>query len=391
MAAGRVLILHNEVAADAGPADRDVLVQRDAVRRALTANGWDTDCLACGLNLQDTADRLKALQPDVVFNLVESLDGTDRLMSVVPLLLDALQVPYTGANTQAMLSASGKISTKQILRAHGLPTPDWWTTEAFVTDRPGNQWRKLPACGSSQSQTEGLVKNCCDGDFRGRPDDVGPEETTGFSGIGPGRPLTVIMKPVWEHASLNMDDNCVVAVQSPDEILRALRQSEQNFGRPYFAEAYIDGREFNLSLIQDDSGTMRVLPPAEIDFCGFPPDKPRIVGHRAKWQETSFEYEQTPRRFEFPLTDTGLLRELKQLTQQCRQAFDLTGYARVDFRIDADGCPWILEVNVNPCLSPDAGFAAALQTAGIDFDDAMHWLVQAAVCGHSATRVSTEV
>ena len=62
---------------------------------------------------------------------------------------------------------------------------------------------------------------------------------------------------------------------------------------------------------------------------------------------------------------------------------------RVDKAIAA--VPGVLEVNVNPCLSPDAGFAAALQTAGIDFDDAMHWLVQAAVCGHSATRVSTEV
>ena len=114
-----------------------------------------------------------------------------------------------------------------------------------------------------------------------------------------------------------------------------------------------------------------VLPPAEIDFSAFPPAKPRIVGHRAKWQADSFEYHHTPRRFDFPPSDHPLLEQLRHLAQQCWTLFGLRGWVRVDFRVDAAGRPWILEINANPCLTPDAGFAAALGQASIPFDDAI--------------------
>jgi D-alanine-D-alanine ligase len=67
------------------------------------------------------------------------------------------------------------------------------------------------------------------------------------------------------------------------------------------------------------------------------------------------------------------------MSRQCWRRFDLNGYARVDFRVDAELQPWILEVNVNPCLSPDAGFAAALERAGIDYASAIQRIVEAAI------------
>ncbi len=54
----------------------------------------------------------------------------------------------------------------------------------------------------------------------------------------------------------------------------------------------------------------------------------------------------------------------------------LRAWARVDFRVDQNGQPWILEVNANPCLSPDAGFRAALQQAGIAFDEAIACILE---------------
>jgi D-alanine-D-alanine ligase len=125
-------------------------------------------------------------------------------------------------------------------------------------------------------------------------------------------------------------------------------------------------------------GTPQVLPPAEIDFSAFPPDKPRIVGYRAKWQADSFEYQNTPRRFDFPSADGPLLEQLRSLSLRCWALFGLRGYTRVDFRVDRDGRPWILEINTNPCLSPDAGFAAALQQAGIPFETAIQRILDAA-------------
>jgi D-alanine-D-alanine ligase len=117
------------------------------------------------------------------------------------------------------------------------------------------------------------------------------------------------------------------------------------------------------------------LPPAEIEFINFATGKPRIVGHDAKWNESTMEYINTPRRFDFPLADRALLDELEALARRCWAAFDLHGYARVDFRVDNDGQPWILEVNANPCLSPDAGFAAALQQADLSFTDAVERII----------------
>jgi D-alanine-D-alanine ligase len=100
------------------------------------------------------------------------------------------------------------------------------------------------------------------------------------------------------------------------------------------------------------------------------------VGYAAKWDEAAAEYRQTPRTFRFPSSDRPLLDELQALARRCWSVFDLRGYARVDFRVDEDGQPWILEINVNPCLSPDAGFAAALAEQGLTIDDAVQRIIE---------------
>ena len=65
----------------------------------------------------------------------------------------------------------------------------------------------------------------------------------------------------------------------------------------------------------------------------------------------------------------------ERLALACWELFALDGYARVDFRVDASGMLFVLEINANPCLSPDAGFAAALEQAGIGYGDAIGWLI----------------
>ena len=99
----------------------------------------------------------------------------------------------------------------------------------------------------------------------------------------------------------------------------------------------------------------------------------------AKWVEDSFAYRHTLRRTAFTATDRPLLDRLDHIARLCWHHFRLTGYARVDFRIDQTGRPWVLEVNANPCLSPDAGFAAALAQATIPFAEAMSRIMTAAL------------
>ncbi len=327
----RIAVLYNQPAPGAGPDEEDVLAQVAAVSASLARLGHGVEAVPCSLDLARLEARLEASRPDLAFNLVEALAGRERLIHLVPALLDVLGQPYTGSATEAIFLTSNKVVAKERLAAAGLPTPELLAV-----------WRG------------GL-------DDRRRPEAAG----------GDGR---AIVKGMWDHGSVGIDeDRAVVAAAGPDLAHRLAELARRSRG-PCFAEAYVEGREFNLSLLAGPDGP-EVLPAAEIEFLGFPAGKPRIVGYRAKWQEDSFEYTHTPRRFAFPAADRALLERLAELARAAWRLFGLAGWARVDFRVDGEGRPTILEVNVNPCLSPDAGFAAALAEAGLTYDEAIGRIV----------------
>jgi D-alanine-D-alanine ligase len=101
-----------------------------------------------------------------------------------------------------------------------------------------------------------------------------------------------------------------------------------------------------------------------------------VVDYRSKWVEDSFEYHHTPRCFDFSKEDLLLLENLTRIALQCWRIFGLRGYARVDFRVDKSGLPWVLEVNTNPCLSPDGGFYAAVERSGQTFTRAVERIIK---------------
>lgn len=321
----RVLIVHHALSSQSSPDDRDVLRQAEFVRHVLQGLGHAVETLATDLNLQRFREELLRLSPDVVFHLVESLGGTDRLQYLSAGVLETLGVPYTGCSAQALFETNDKLLTKKRLRAAGLPTPDW-----IDPARPA-------------------------------PLDAAIGFESGY-----------LIKSAWEHASAGILEEVRPAATAElyRELLAALDQVSTQTRRPWFAEEFIDGREFNLSIL-GGKDRPEVLPPAEIDFSAFPAEKPRIVGYKAKWEEDSFEYRTTPRRFKFSDADGPLLRELERLAVACWDLFQLRGYARVDFRVDHTGRPFILEINANPCLSPDAGFMAAVAAAGYRPEDAL--------------------
>jgi D-alanine-D-alanine ligase len=175
-----------------------------------------------------------------------------------------------------------------------------------------------------------------------------------------------IIKSVWEHASIGIDESSIVKVKDPRRLFQEMERRSEKLGGEYFAERYIEGREFNLSLLVENHEP-EVLPPAEILFDQYPDGKARIVDYRAKWDTGSFEYHHTRRSFSSKKGEESLLQEMAEIAKQCWYLFGLRGYARVDFRVDQQNRPWVLEINANPCLSPDAGFAAAASQAGLNF------------------------
>lgn len=325
--------MHNPVSDAETPDNQDTLVQARAVTDALRQAGHEARSLAFE-NAAHARDAIAQAAPDVVFNLVESQAGGDLLDALAAELFESAGVAFTGSGSRAIRDTCFKVPAKRAMLPD-LPTPAW-------IERPA------PAHG---------------------PD----------AGGHPRFPATYIIKSSVEHASRGIDDTSVVHAPSADWLRAELERRAPSLGGAAIAEAYIDGREFNLSLMGDAAPGRgaRVLPPAEIVFDGYPSDKPHIVGYAAKWHEGSFEFSHTPRRFDFPASDAPLLAELRTLALACWEKFGLAGYARVDFRVDADG-PWVLEVNTNPCVSPDAGFAAAVARAGMTYAQAMDLIVREA-------------
>ncbi len=321
----KVAVLHSEVIAGGCKDEDDVLVQAGVVSGALSMLGYEPALMSFSGDIGAMADKLRVLAPAFVFNLVETVKGAGRLIYLAPAVLDLVGVSYTGAVTEAVFLTSNKIVAKQFLAGSGIRTPPWLSA--------GSLRRGSPV-------TDGAY----------------------------------IIKSVWEHASIGLDDQATVIASHPDELLLELQGRKEKLGGEGFAEAFIEGREFNLSLLAARTGP-EVLPPAEIRFDAFPPEKLKVVGYAAKWEPESFEYRRTPRRFDFPEEDAPLLEELERIARDCWELFALRGYARVDFRVDASGRPWVLEVNTNPCLSPDAGFAAAAEQAGISFEQVIERIV----------------
>jgi len=326
----KVAIVYGRVDPSAAADEQDVLVQVNAVRAALHALGHQTIDVPVSLDLGVTAAVLKAAAPLIAFNLAETIDGKGSLIHLAPSLLDSLAIPYTGAPCEAILLTSHKLLAKKSLAAGKIPTPAWATAAAAL-----------------------------DG--------------------GIPFPAPWIVKSVWEHASIGMEDSAVA--RSREELAEELRRrGSRESLEGLFVEEYIDGREFNLALLGGSVGSgPESLAPAEIQFVGYPQGKPRVVGYRAKWVEGSFEYGNTPRRFDFPAEDARLLEELVRLSRECWRHFGLRGYARVDFRVDPAGRPWVLEINTNPCLSADAGFMAAAGRAGLSIVDVVQRIVAEAV------------
>lgn len=329
----KILVLHDHVPDQSTPDHADALAQSRAVCAALELLGHEWMTLGLTLDLEAARAALQQLQPDLVFNLVESLDGQGRFIHLPLHLLDSLKIPYTGVLATSMIQTTNKLFGKQVMRAADIPTPKWWTMNDL--HRLGQQ--SLVACTAD---------------------------------------ARVILKSVWEHASIGIGGDSVMQSDSAAAVRDALESRLDALGGEAFVEQFIDGREFNLALLAGGESGPELLPPCEIVFEDFGDDRPRIVNYNAKWDEHSFEYAHTPRKYDFDVRDRPLLERMQSIALHCWQAFDLRGHARVDFRVDRHGQPWVLEVNANPCLSTDAGFAAALDRAGMPYATSIHRIVQ---------------
>lgn len=321
----KIVILHTDVPENASVDELDTLRQAEAVAQAMVSLGYEPVLLPFSMDLNIVISKLRALQPQIVFNLVESLAGRGSMIYFATALLDYLRLPYTGCRTDALFLTSNKPLAKKLLHAEGIATPSW-----------------IAADGTA---------------------------------VGSATADTYLIKASWEDASVGLNDESIVVFSGREKMISDLHDRQIKIGCDCFAEAYIDGREFNIALLATGQ-EVRILPASEILFIDYPPDKLKVLDYRAKWVEDSFEYENTRRSLDLKPQDANLVSRLQDIALKCWHVFGLRGYARVDFRVDLQDNPFVLEINANPCLSPDAGFAAALERASIKYSAAIDHILQ---------------
>jgi D-alanine-D-alanine ligase len=285
------------------------------VRDAVADYGYHADILGvAGHDLAGCLQKLDQINPDLVFNLTESLSQDSRNEIVFPAVLEMLGIPFTGSGALGLGLCLHKPKAKDVLRSRGVPTP-----ASCTIDR---------------------IKDAAGVDL----------------------PYPLFVKLAREDASVGIRHDNVV--HSKRALVRRVRALLEEFQQPVLIERYIEGREVNVTLL--GNARITALPFHEIDFSRLPPDVPRIVSYAAKWDEKSPEYLGTnpvPVR-ELP---PGTKAAIERAAVAAFRALELRDYGRVDFRVAEDGTPYVIDMNPNCDISPDAGAARAARAAGMKY------------------------
>ncbi|MDQ2666682.1 MAG: hypothetical protein M3Z05_11800 [Gemmatimonadota bacterium] len=253
-------------------------------------------------------DRLRRAHVDLVFNLCESIDGVAALEPAVISVLELLAIPYTGSSSWTTSLCLRKHIVNAALERAGLPVPK------FAVLRRGNA---IPSVG-----------------------------------------FPTICKPAAEDASVGIEQRSVVrTTRALTERAGAMLERWDEV----LVQRFVEGREVNVGILGD-----AVLPIAEIDFGNMPKGMWRIVTYRSKWEEGCDEDLGSAPRCPARLP-ASVAAQLRRIAVAAWRIAGGTGYGRVDLRIDERGRPWILEVNANPDIAPDAGLARMGRVAGIDY------------------------
>jgi D-alanine-D-alanine ligase len=305
-------------AADDEYAEWDSHETIDAVARALALHG---DVIRLEAT-DDFPQRLRAARPDIVFNIAEGLRGPNR-EAHVPAICEFYGIPYSGSDPFTLALCLDKARTKEILRAHRVPTADWT-----------------------------LVRTAADLDALAARAWEGP----------------LFAKPVHEGSSKGITERNLVSVR--EQLEPVVAELLERYAQPVIVERFLPGAEFTCGVLGNGTDA-RVLPLVAIDFAALPVGALPIYGFEAKWLWD--RPEQPLQIFACPAPiDAALREEIKDVVLRSFHALGCRDWARIDVRLDAAGRPNIVEVNPLPGILPDPAdnscLPKAARAAGLDYD-----------------------
>jgi D-alanine-D-alanine ligase len=295
----------------------DIEDEIQRARNALESRGKKVSVISVGMDLEDFVKKIRQISPTCVFNFFESSNGDSLQEMHFASVLEFLGLKYTGSRSFTLGLAVHKNLVKDMLSKYAIPTPDYWFVPLFD---------KIPKI--------------------------------------PLFMFPLIVKPNREDASIGIDEDAIVS--TPGQLLERVAFVHEQFKQPAMVERFINGRELNVSII--GGRELHILPISEIDYSEMPSHLHRIVTYEAKWAEKSLYFRSTKPICPAQL-DYSIERKVKDVALAAFHKIGCRHYARVDLRLDAQENPYVLEVNPNPDISPDAGFPRSAAAEGIQYDD----------------------
>lgn len=336
------LVIHNALTdavpyPDAPVTDNDTVSTAKEISEILESAGVKTKLFSVG-NINDL-NNLKKERTDFIFNCADDNIGDIPFSShLVPEIAEKMGIPFSGGTAKNILFTTDKAATKKILLKNNIPTAPFIVVRNQI--RPG-------------LALQGLAFT----DF----------------------PL--IVKPIASDGSEGITQKSVV--ENRKQLAEAVKNNFRLFHQPALVEKYIPGREVNVAVLEI-IGLPKILPASEITFPKEYGQKYKIVDFDSKWRPETPQYNNTPAVCPADIPKE-LNRLLTNLSAKVWEIMDLKSYVRVDFRIDKNGDPFVLEINVNPDIenNPSIGFPRAARAIGLDYKNLILTIVDSAIHRHN--------
>jgi D-alanine-D-alanine ligase len=282
----------------------------------LRGMGHEVQTLGVHDDLGDIRRASAEWKPHIAFNLLEGFDDVTIFDQNVVSHLELLKLPYTGCNPRGLLLARDKSLSKKLLSYHRIAVPDF---EVFRIGRPVRRARRLT--------------------------------------------FPLIVKSLTQEASIGISQASVV--DTDEKLIERVAFIHQSIGTAAIVEHYVEGRELYVGIIGNQ--VLQSFPVWELFFTNMPADAKRIATDRVKWSvkyQKKYGIESGPAK-ELP---ESACESIQHVCKRAYRALELSGFARIDLRLDEAGNVWVLEANPNPQIARGEDFAASAEKVGVGYE-----------------------
>jgi D-alanine-D-alanine ligase len=301
----------------------------------LRAAGHEVRPLGVYDELKPVRDEIEGFKPDVVFVLLEQFQGEVIYDQNVASYLELMRIPYTGCNPRGLVLARGKDLSKTLVHYHRVAVPEF---AVFPMRRRVKRPARLA--------------------------------------------LPLIVKSLSEDASCGISQASVV--DTDEKLAERVAFIHERIGTAAIAEQYIEGRELYVGVLGNER--LRVLPVWELKFGSMAESAWPIATQKVKRDPN---YQERVGILDGPAKELApeLYSRIQRIAKRVYRTLELDGYARIDFRLSADGIPYFLEANPNPEIAKSQEFATAARHDGLAYTDLLHRILALGI-SRAAARVS---